>query len=234
LVRVIRQGKLCHVHREQSAFGVKVRCVKSRRSDATTTEADKRRISLSKLVSDTRYVYNPLEKSVAMRSMLVSQSRTPNSPATAVGVEFSSNSPMPRLRAEIRLPKLEGSIHVFHYAAFDTKVVIEITPKPKPPDPPLRGSAQSGALHLTQSPDLEKLIGVGMIAVSIGIVVGSLVEDLFTAGAGVADDPATLSVAGALLVEGLATLGMSSRVMLPQAKFPAHVHATTTIVVAGR
>ncbi|HEX5656660.1 MAG TPA: LysM domain-containing protein, partial [Polyangiales bacterium] len=77
--------------------------------------------AMGKLVQDTRFIYDPTNKRVVARSMLVSQSRTPNFTAFAIGSEISSNSPLPKLRAEIRLPKLEGFYETFHYTAIDVK-----------------------------------------------------------------------------------------------------------------
>jgi hypothetical protein len=123
--------------------------------------------------------------------MLVSQSRTPNSIATAVGFETSTNSPVPRLRAEIRIPKLEGSYDIFHYVAHDMKVVVEIIPKPSQPPqtPPAPQRSQQLEREVIR---WEAVIGAGLIATCVVIATATFVEDLITAGAGTVDDPATL------------------------------------------
>jgi hypothetical protein len=92
--------------------------------------------AFGKLVNDNRFIFDPKEKRLTYRSMLVTQSTTPNAAATAIGVEMSSNSPIPKLRAEIRIPKLEGAMGSSVYVALDNKIVVEITPKPLPPAPP--------------------------------------------------------------------------------------------------
>jgi hypothetical protein len=49
--------------------------------------------AFGKLVSDNRFIYDPAQKRLTYRSMLVSRSTTPNLPATAIGVEASSPAP---------------------------------------------------------------------------------------------------------------------------------------------
>jgi hypothetical protein len=161
--------------------------------------------SLGKLISDNRYVVDPVNKNVTFRSMLVSQSNNPGLVATAIGVEVSSNSPLPKLRAEFRLPKLEGSIDVFRYSAVDVKVVVEITPKPpRGPSPqPIR--VTNPAPRTAPAPsgtDWGKVIGVGLIITGGAIITATLVEDFLTAGVGVADDPASFAAASAALARG--------------------------------
>ena len=48
--------------------------------------------ALGKPVSDSRFIFEPAQKKLTYRSMLVSQSTTPNMPATALGVEMSSTA----------------------------------------------------------------------------------------------------------------------------------------------
>jgi hypothetical protein len=161
--------------------------------------------SLGKLISDNRYVVDPANKNVTFRSMLVSQSNNPGFVATAIGVEVSSNSPLPKLRAEFRLPKLEGSIDVFRYSAVDVKVVVEITPKPpRGPSPqPIRVTNPAPrTAPATSGTDWGKVIGVGLMITGGAIITATLVEDFLTAGAGVADDPASFAAASAALARG--------------------------------
>jgi hypothetical protein len=186
-----------------------------------------------KLVSDNRYIFEPVQKRITFRSMLVSQSNTPNAPSTAIGFEVSSNSPVPKLRAEIRIPKLEGGYGPFNYIALDTKLVIEITPKPqnpRPPGPPGVPQLAPQALARPQSDvDWGWVIGGGLVTAGVVIVVGTIIEDFVTAGAGAADDPVSFSAAAAAMAKGLAMIGGAS-VILPRAQLPASIEMRTTIV----
>jgi hypothetical protein len=192
-------------------------------------------LAFGKLVSDTRFVFDPMQKRVTYRSMLVSQSSTPNMPCSAIGVEMSSNTPLPRLRAEIRMSKLEGSIGIFHYFALDAKIAIEVTPKPAPP-PPLSTRPQTVAVPAqVQEPSTNwaRWIGTGLILTAAGIVVATILEDFVTLGAGAADDPASGAAAAAALTRGLAMLGVGG-LGLPKADRPANVALKATITLPER
>jgi hypothetical protein len=183
------------------------------------------------LVNDTRLIFDANEKKLTYRSMLVSQSKNPNLIATAVGVQMDSNSPIPKLRFEFRLPKLEGSVLAFNYVALDVKVVIELTPKPDVPPGP------GGQPVRVQEPATNwgKVLGVGLVAAAGVIVVGTLVEDFFTAGAGVADDPASFALAGASAARGFAMIrggAAVASVVLPAAAVTAAFSVSVNLTTA--
>lgn len=196
--------------------------------------------AFGKLISDNRFIYDPGQKTVTVRSMLVSQSNTPNAPATAVGIEMSSNSPTPKLRAEIRFPKLEGSISGIPYVAVDVKFVIEITPKMPPPLPspqPVRvphlAPVPSPQPVRVQQPSTNwpKVIGTGLVVTGAVIVVGTIIEDFFTAGAGIADDPVSFAAAAAAFARGMALI-RGAAAALPQAMVPASVTVGAAVQLA--
>lgn len=196
--------------------------------------------AFGKLISDNRFIYDPGQKTVTVRSMLVSQSNTPNAPATAVGIEMSSNSPTPKLRAEIRFPKLEGSISGIPYVAVDVKFVIEITPKMPPPLPspqPVRvphlAPVPSPQPVRVQQPSTNwpKVIGTGLVVTGAVIVVGTIIEDFLTAGAGIADDPVSFAAAAAAFARGMALI-RGAAAALPQAMVPASVTVGAAVQLA--
>jgi hypothetical protein len=203
--------------------------------------------AFGQLIEDSRFIYDPAKKQVTLRSLLVSQSNVPNSVSTAIGVEMNSSSPIPKLRAEIRLPKVQGSLAPFDYVAMDVKIVIEITPKFQPPRMPRperrefehRPVPQPVPVIRTQpvpvrieepSTDWGKVIGVGLVVFAGLVVVGTLVEDFFTAGAGVADDPASFALAGASFRQGMMMMSRAA-VALPRARVPAHIMQRNTLIL---
>jgi hypothetical protein len=198
--------------------------------------------AFGQLIQDSRFIYDPAKKQVTWRSMLVSQSSMPNTVSTAIGVEMNSKSLVPKLRAEIRLPKLEGTLEPFRYVALDVKIVIEITPKADPPrmDSPMQRQPVTQHVPVPQSGwNWNKVIGTGLVVVAGAIVVGTLVEDFFTAGAGVADDPASFALAGASLTRGLAMMrgavaAGAGAAVLPQARVPANVQQKSSVMLGGR
>jgi hypothetical protein len=182
--------------------------------------------AFGKLLSDNRFIYDAKEKRLTYRSMLVSQSTTPNIPATALGVEMSSNSPIPKLRAEMRIPKLEGSYGGFLYTAIDNKLVVEITPKPQPPSPP-----RSDQLEPAKTPTMEsqwaRILGAGLV-VSAGVLVFGAIVDEWIPIIGQADDLPALAAAGGMLARGLVLLG-ASHANLPRTAMPVHLDAKATV-----
>jgi hypothetical protein len=213
--------------------------------------------AFGQLIEDCRFIYDPVKKQVTLRSMLVSQSNVPNSVSTAIGVEMNSSTLTPKLRAEIRLPKLQGSLAHYDYVAMDVKIVIEITPKYQPPAPPGNPSPRldhifapgrvptpvtgpfvmprpatpaPAPVHLEpeSGTNWKMVIGVGLVTFAGLVVVGTLVEDFFTAGAGVADDPASFALAGASFRQGMAMMARTAAV-LPRARVPAAIQLRPSV-----
>jgi hypothetical protein len=176
--------------------------------------------AFGKLIEDNRFIFDPVKRNVTVRSMLVSQTQTSGTPGigntfgTAIGVEMSSSSPIPKLRAEIRVPWFQGTIDQFLYVAMEVKYVIEITPKPGPPAGPGQQPAR------VPNTNWSRVIGTGLIITAGVIVVATIVEDFFTAGVGVADDPASFAAAAAALGRGLILIRGAA---LPAAMVPAAV-----------
>lgn len=192
-------------------------------------------VAFGQLIGDTRFIYDSKKKEVTVRSMLVSQSTTPNAPATAVGVEFGSSSPVPKLRAEVRFPKLEGRIGPFHYVAMSVAFVILITPKAHIPPSAPSPQAVRDAVRVREPDEgtnWGRVIGTGLVIGAGVIVVGTLVEDFFSGGVGVADDPASFAAAGASLTRGLAMLRGAATTALPRAAVPAAVHVGARVGLA--
>jgi hypothetical protein len=177
------------------------------------------------LINDTRLIYDDKENKLTYRSMLVSQSNTPNTPAYAIGYQMDSNAPLPKLRFEIRFNKLEGSLPLFNYTALDVKLVVELTPKPESP----QGPSPQPLRQPESSVDWNKALGVGLVVVAGLIVVGTLVEDFFTAGAGTVDDPASFAAAGATVTRGLQMLRAAPAIVLPAAVIPANLSLSVSV-----
>jgi hypothetical protein len=164
--------------------------------------------------------------------MLVSQSRNPNAIATAVGAEINSKSPIPKLRAEIRWPKAEGSVGIFHYVAHDIKFVVEIEPR-APPTGPQKVSSQQNVQQPRETSQAWAIGGTAAVAAAVIVVTATLVEDFLTCGAGLADDPATFGLASTMLLRGLTLMGVTNS-LLPAAATPARVQATATVELPSR
>ncbi len=183
--------------------------------------------AFGKLISDIKVSFDEKTRAVKLGASLISSSNTPNVPTTAVGVEISSNSPVPKLKYEIRLPKLNGNIGEFSYVAANATIVLEITP------------TGSGGLRTDRirhdpgsSTNWDKVAAVGLVTVGTAIIVGTLIEDFFSGGTGVADDPACFAAAGGLYARaGIAWQGAST--VAQRLLIPAVTRFTISTVPAG-
>jgi len=191
--------------------------------------------AFGKLVSDNRFIYIPAKKQVTVRTMMVSQSNTPNTPATAIGFEMSSNSPIPKLRAEICFPKLEGRVGLVPYVAFNVKFIVEITPKLQPqasPSPqPVRISEPARQKAPAPSTNWGTVIGTGLVVTAGVIVVGTIVEDFLSVGTGTIDDPVSFAAAATAFARGMSMIRGVTNV-LPRAMTPANVAVGTGLQFA--
>jgi hypothetical protein len=190
--------------------------------------------AFGQLINDNRFIFDPKTKEVAVRSMLVSRSYSPNAPATAIGVEVRSGNMLPSLRAEIRFPRLEGQIDGFVYVAVDVKYVVYITPRPQLPPPALSPdnvTVQRPVEAPEEPTNWGRVFAVGLVVVGSAVVVGTIVEDVFTGGVGTADDPASFAAAAAAFARA-ASLWRGAQAALPRAMTPAAVQMTNSMMLA--
>jgi hypothetical protein len=187
------------------------------------------------LLNDTRLIYDSRENKLTYRSMLVAKSGQPDSWATAIGVQVDSSNPLPKLRFEFRAPNpLSGVLSQHIYTAVDVKIVIELTPKPDVranPDPRRERAPQPASVSQSAT-NWGGVIGAGLVIVAGAIVVGTLVEDFFTAGAGIADDPISFGAASGFAVRGWAMIRAGASA-LPVATIPAMASVTFELATTG-
>ena len=189
--------------------------------------------AFGKLVSDNRFIYNPENKQVTLRTMMVSKSNTPNVPASAIGYEIPSNSPIPKLRAEIIFPKLVGRIGLVPYVAWNVKFVIKITPKLQPPVGPSPQPIRVREPEWVPAPSTnwETAAGTALVITAGVIVVATIVEDFLTVGAGTVDDPASFAAAAVAFARGISFL-RGAATALPRVITPARVAVGTGLQFA--
>jgi hypothetical protein len=189
--------------------------------------------AFGKLVGENKFAYDPSSKKVTVSSMLIAQSNVPNTVATAVGVEMASDSAIPKLKAELKLPTLQGTISGFEFVAVDVSIALEITPRPAPARS-LRGELKTStaASQTTISPWVY-VIGTGIVVTAAAIFIANAVEDVATGGLGLADDPLVFSATGAALARGLAMMGVAAAAGLPKSATPARVQLSTAITSRG-
>ena len=159
--------------------------------------------ALGKLVSNTSVAYDASSNRISFKNTMIIESPFASAPKTAIGVKVASDKPVPVLVGEIIYPELGGRIGSNGYLAQSVKIVIEIEPEAPPPvlRPVPVQEPQPVRLPAPQ-PERDWIwygIAAGAIVAATAIVVGTIVEDFVTLGAGVADDPASFAAAAAIV-----------------------------------
>ena len=184
------------------------------------------------LLTDTKLTYDSASNTMSYRSMLVSQSNMPGAVPTAVGLQIDSNSPIPKLRFEFILPKVEGTIANYAFVGLHVKVVVELTPKPEQSAPSeQRGRAPEFAPVPGPARHWNYVAAGGLALAATAIVVGTLVEDFVTAGAGVADDPVSFAAAAYYVARALQHMRTA---VVPAAAVPALVNISVRLEMSTR
>ncbi|MEJ6404129.1 LysM peptidoglycan-binding domain-containing protein [Yoonia sp. 2307UL14-13] len=169
--------------------------------------------SLSTLVSSNKVSFDPTTKSIKFTNKMIVSANNINAPKTAVGIEFSSSTGMPVLKAEIAYPELKGKIAGDSFFAVNYKIELEIEPKlPKPELVPIPVTSPSynPAPSPTRAPETDwgdvfrkastgALILAGIITVAYGASV------FFSGGASGVAAPAYASTMTVILVGATAT-----------------------------
>ncbi|WDE11410.1 hypothetical protein [Thalassomonas haliotis] len=97
---------------------------------------------------------------------LISKSKPPNIPTTAIGITSDSQSPIPRVKYEIKLPELKGSVGNFNYVAANISIAIEVTPVGS------GGAGNKGRLDIREFVSASSS-GIDSKAIAAGLVVGA-------------------------------------------------------------
>lgn len=229
VIRVVMSGEVLLKTKESYSANV---VVSSR--DIEGQIAREANHALGKLIAEQKFAFDPATKKVTLSSMLISQSNAPNTVAMAIGTELSSDSPIPKLKAEIKLPTLQGTISGFEYVAVDVSVALEVTPR-LPPAAPQSLSVErvSGRVAVpAPAPATDPWVvalGAGIVAGCAVVLIANLVEDVATGGLGLANDPLVFSTTGVALARGLAMMGVAATAGLPKSSSPARIPLTTTV-----
>ena len=197
--------------------------VNDKKLEATvSSQANK---AFGSLIGETKLAFDKKTNELTLGTNIVSKSTTPNRPTTSVGIEMTSSSPIPKLKYEVRLQQLKGKINQFNYIAENVSFVLEVT------------FTSAGDIGIRKGkPDnstpWDKILAVGLFAGATVIVVGTIVEDYVTFGAGVADDPASFALAAGMTARGVALWG-TARAVVISASLPAVVRFTISVVPAA-
>ena len=118
---------------------------------------------------------------------------------------------MPTYTTTITYPEIKGKLNEFAYSAVGYSVAIKMEKIPEaykrvpvhvpaPQRVPVKAPPRSGGMDWAYAAGALLLIGAA------AIVVATVVEDVITLGAGLADDPASFAAAAAMTARGMTLL----------------------------
>jgi LysM repeat protein len=182
------------------------------------------------LLTDMSVKYDESTGKVKLGMNLIAKSKTPNIPTTSVGIIADSSSPIPKIKYEIKLPELKGTVGDFNFVAASVSISLEVTPI----NGSRRDSSQSPAdLSPERATSISpEVIATGLFITASLIIVGTLVEDFFTAGVGIADDPASFAAAATMYARG-AVLWRGTTVVAQKALLPVTTRLSIAITPVG-
>jgi len=197
------------------------------RDDIELNMTAKANHAFGSLVSDLQVAHDRKSGKVTMGMSLISKSNTPNIPTTVIGITADSDSPVPKIKYEIKLPELKGTIGDFNFVAANSSVSIEVTPTG---DKPLTSDFQP--IDDTSVEMNPKWVATGLAVGGTLLIVGTLIEDFFTGGIGTADDPASFAGAAVMYARS-AALWRGSSVVVQRALLPVMTRIKITVVPVG-
>jgi LysM repeat protein len=186
-------------------------------------------MALSKLIADAKLKFDPSKGEVTFSNGITVHADTDYAPRAKVSISISSRTGLPVAKASFTAPPLRGRLTHYLYLTEDLGIEIEIHSHPQGPSvrpqpiqipapqpshqprpqphyvPPPQPSFQPRPQPDPQ-PDpgfgWKQLVGSALIGAAVVLVVATIVEDIATLGAGVADDPASAAAAAAMVARG--------------------------------
>jgi LysM repeat protein len=183
------------------------------------------------LLADMIVNYDTNTRKVTLGMNLIAKSNTPNIPTTSVGIVADSNSPLPKIKYEIKLPELKGNLGDFNYIGANVSISIEVTPTTGSRRDDLPSSNEPTPESTFNFSNEE--IATGLVVGASLLIVGTIVEDFLTAGIGIADDPVSFATAATMYARA-ATLWRGATIIAPRALLPVTTRLSITVVPAGK
>jgi hypothetical protein len=163
---------------------------------------------VNQLVGEAEVKWDKATNRITYQSLLITKSKTPNAPSTAVGLAIASDKPTPVLRCELSYPNLSGHINNHFYVAKQVKVIIDVEPKV----PPVTQTRERMATDLVPDkvhvPSNRNDVAWQLISEGALIISATILTD-FLFGVGIFDDVVTIPL-------GLSRIGCGTyRLLLP-------------------
>ncbi|WP_320043555.1 LysM peptidoglycan-binding domain-containing protein [uncultured Desulfobacter sp.] len=164
---------------------------------------------LNRLVTDYQLGINEKTRQIEFACGVTMHSKIPYAPKYQAQVSINQLTGMPKYITTISYPPIKGKLGHYFYAATGYCVAIEIeklpdiarrVPRPIPVQQPAKAPLRS------PGPDWFYIGGVLLLVGAAAVVTATVVEDIVTFGAGVADDPASFALAATMTARGITLL----------------------------
>ena len=185
-------------------------------------EAD---LIISKLMANTKIGWNAKTKSIKFENGITLNANNQFSPSTTVSMGISSTTQLPIAKVTIKTAEIKGKLDNHNYITSELSVSIEITPIPPTAKPSPIPTAKP--IPAPSSTDWDTLIVGTLLVGATIIIVATIVEDVVTLGAGIADDPASFALAASMITRGVMMIKRvqtSSTIMIEGAAVTAMAH----------
>lgn len=166
---------------------------------------------LNKLVSEYQLGINEKTKQIDFSCGVTINSKTPYATKYQSKVSINPLTGMPKYTTTISYPEIKGKLNQYLYTATGYSVSIEIEKQANiarrvPVPIPVLQPSLVKAPPKSQGPDWVYATGVLLLIGAASVVIATVAEDIITAGAGIADDPASFALAATMTTRGLALL----------------------------
>ena len=166
---------------------------------------------LNKLVSEYQLGINEKTKQIDFSCGVTINSKVPYATTYQSKVSINPLSGLPKYTTTISYPEVKGKLNEYFYTATGFSVTIEIEKQGDiarriPVPVPVTQPAPARTPSRNRGSDWAYAAGILLFVGAAVVVVATVAEDIVTAGAGVADDPASFAVAATMTERGLALL----------------------------
>ena len=158
-------------------------------------------VILGKLVSETQLGFNASTNEITFECGITAHSKVAYVPSTKLSAGVSSTTGLPVLKGSIIAHNIKGKINKHVYSTSDLMVEIEITQNPAASSPETVPAAKPMPVEESRS-GWDYLLGGALIVGAGLLVAGTIVEDVVTFGAGIADDAPSFAAAVVMFTAG--------------------------------
>lgn len=162
--------------------------------------------AFGKLVHETKITnFDPKNKKITLSSGLTLKSNLPNSIEIQLSKDVNERGQIV-LKGSVKNTLVKGKLNQNLFTSNEIEISVEVTPENNK-----KYSLEDSLLDLAQS-----TYATGILITAVGIVVGTIAEDIITLGWGVADDPISFAIAYGMARYSFQILSTAGRRVMTQ------------------